>query len=227
YTVLAHPDERHVIMGGMPDYGYAGGGLVFYDRQTETAELLTHEDLIPWHFTMCLAALPDGTVLGGTSTRPANGGVKKAENDAELYILEMDSREIIWHEELLEGVERYDDLIVGPDGKVFGTAEGGIFFVFDPAQRAVIYQHDLREEFGQTVYQQGPQIFVPTPDGRIFVLFRSGVAQLHPRTYDVTMVAEAPNRLGNGGAYVDGRLYFGGGSHGAHLYSWEVPPLEE
>ncbi|MFO7948639.1 MAG: hypothetical protein R6V19_17690 [Armatimonadota bacterium] len=225
YAVLAHPDDRHVIMGGMPDYGHTGGGLVFYDRQNETADLLTHEELIPWHFTMTMVALADGKIIGGTATRPANGGVKKAEGPAELYVLDVDSRTIDWHAPLIDGIDSYDDMIVGPEGKVFGTADRGLFFVFDPVERTIVHQADLREEFGSTVFQQGPRIFVQIPDGRIFILFRSGIAELDPNTYEVTMVAEAPGGLGNGGAYVDGRLYFGG-SHGAHLWSWEVPPAQ-
>lgn len=125
----------------MPDYGHTGGGLLFYDRETEAADLLTHEDLIPWHFTMSLVALPCGKLLGGT----------------------------------------------GPP--------------------------------------RGPRIFVQVPDGRILVLFRSGIAQLDPETYEVTMVAEAPHSLGNGGAYVDGACTSAVGCT-APTFGIEVPPAQ-
>jgi hypothetical protein len=225
YALLAYPDDRTVILAGFPGYGYTGGGLMFYDRQTGDAEVIAHEDIVPWHSTMSLLALPDGKLLGGTTPLASNGGVRKAEGPSELYILDMDSRRVEWHGAPIEGIERYDDLIMGPDGLVFGTADRGLFFVFDPAARDVIHQEDLRETLGSTVYQQGPRIFVQTPDGRIYMLFGKGIAQLDPETYEVTMVAESPGGLGNGGAYVDGRLYFCG-SHGAHLWSWEVPEAE-
>jgi len=61
------------------------------------------------------------------------------------------------------------------------------------------------------------------PDGRIFALFTDGIVLVNPETYELTMVAEAPRGLGNGGAYLDGRLYFAGG---VNLLSWPVPPAE-
>lgn len=225
YSVVASPDGRTIILAGFPGYGSTGGGLVFFDRETREAEILTHEDLVEWHSTLSLLPLPGGKLLGGTTPLASNGGVQKAEGPSELYILDMDSKQVEWHQAPIEGIERYDDLIMGPDGLVFGTADRGLFFVFDPVKRKIVHQEDLRERFGSTVYQQGPQIFVPTPDGRIYMLFGKGIVQLDPETYETTMVAEAPGNLGNGGAYVDGRLYFGG-SHGAHLWSWEVPPAE-
>lgn len=93
--------------------------------------------------TYSLAALPDGKVLGGTSTRPANGGVKKAEGDAELYILDISSKGVKWHDALIPDAGAYQDMIVGPDGKVFGTVDNTILFVFDPAQRKIVHRENL------------------------------------------------------------------------------------
>lgn len=222
YTLLAHPDGRHIIYGGMPGYGSTGGGLVFYDRETETAEVVPHQELLPWHCVSSLAALPDGTIVGGTSREPARGGVRKVDV-AELFLMDMANNEVQWHGAIIEGAERYNDLHVGPDGMVFGIVDRTHLFVFDPAKRAVVHEITLEPKFGQTVHAQAPRIFVQSPDGRIYLLFVSGIAQLCPDTYEVTLLADAPQNLYNGGAYLDGRLYFGAG---VHLYSWEVPPAE-
>ncbi|MFP3904432.1 MAG: hypothetical protein ACLFWB_09365 [Armatimonadota bacterium] len=226
YALLAHPDGRHVILGGKPGYGCTGGALTFYDRETDTAQIVTHDELIPWHSTMSLVGLSDGKILGGTTPDPSNGGVRKAEGDAELYILDLETKEIQWHEAVVEGAGRYDDMIMGPDGKVFGIIDRTRLFVFDPVEKAIVHLADLEEDFGSTVYQQGPRIFVNTPDDRILILFTDAIAQLDTDTYEVTMLVETPFGLGQGGAYLDGRLYFAAGPHGAHLYSWEVPPME-
>jgi hypothetical protein len=220
--MLAHPDGRHIILGGSPGYGYTGGGLIVYDRARGTAEILTHEDLIPWHSTSTLVALPDGRLLGGTTRQPALGGIQKAEL-AELYILNMETKRIEWHEPVLEGADRYTDMIVGPEGKVFGILDRTRLFVFDPVERAVVHHQDVEGQFGMTVFQQGPRVFVGAPGRRIFVLFQGGIAQLNPHTYELTMVAKAPRALANGGAYRHGRLYF---AAGVNLLSWAVPPAE-
>ncbi|MCK5804224.1 MAG: hypothetical protein KAI66_15410 [Lentisphaeria bacterium] len=75
----------------------------------------------------------------------------------------------------------------------------------------------------QTTTSQGARVFVTSPDGRIFVLFAKGIAQLNPKTYEITMLAETPVTISPGGAWLDGRIYFG---HKSHLYSWHVPPME-
>ncbi len=246
YTILAHPDGRHIIYGGTPGYGYTGGGLVFYDIETETAQIIKHEELVPWHSQSSLVALPDGTLVGGTSREPALGGVRKAEV-AELYILDMESRTVQWHGALIEDAQRYNDMVLGPDGKIIGIVDRTRLFVFDPVERTIVHLADLETDFGPTVHQQGPRIFIQAPDGRIFILFVKGIAQLNPETYELTLLAEAPRNLGNsgayldasqsaqiggadgprslgnGGAYLDGRLYFAGG---VNLFSWEVPAAE-
>ncbi|MFP3905131.1 MAG: hypothetical protein ACLFWB_12875 [Armatimonadota bacterium] len=220
YTLLAHPDGRQIIYGGMPGYGSTGGGLVFYDRHSEAVEVIPHEDLLPWHCIASLEALPHGTIVGGSSIQPARGGVQKADV-AELFLMDSESRKLLWHDTLLDGAERYCDLHVGPEGVVFGIADRTRLFVFDPAQRAIVHEVNVEPEFGETVHAQAPRIFIQTPDGRIFLLFKNGIVQLDPETYELRKTAEAPRDLYNGGAYLGGRLYFGAG---VHLYSWEVPP---
>lgn len=220
YAMLAHPDGRHIIYGGTPHYHHTGGGLVIYDIETETAEVISHEELIPWHSQASLVALPDGRIVGATSIEPAMGGVQIAEV-AELYLFDLQSRQVQWRGAPVEGAERYNDMIVGPDGTIYGIVDRTRLFVFDPEKREVTTIEDVGEQLGRSVHQQGPRIFIEVPDGRIFALFQAGIAELDPASAKLTLVAEAPRPLGNGGAYLDGRLYFAGG---ANLFSWEVPP---
>jgi len=98
-------------------------------------------------------------------------------------------------------VERYSDLIATPEGIVFGIADRTLLFVFDPARRTVVHQENLEEQLGLSVHQQGPRIFVPSPDGRIFMLFQKGIAEVDPKTCAVTLRAEPPRAPANGGAY--------------------------
>lgn len=226
-VILAHPDDRHVILGGTPGYGYTGGGLMIYDRQTGNADILTHEQVVPWQSTTALAALPDGNKLvGGTTRVPAMGGENIAKV-AELYIFDMANRKVEWRQPLLPGIERYNDMIVNAGGKVIGIADLTRLFVFDPQTRKIIHQQDFRATLGPTGFNQAEIIFVRVPDQRVFMIFRRGIVQLDPESYKLTMVAEKPESIkenfGNGGAYVDGRIYF---SVGTRMYSWAVPPIK-
>ena len=63
-------------------------------------------------------------------------------------------------------------------------------------------------------------MFVIGPDETIYMLFVKGVARLDPETFQITMLAESPVPIGPGGDILNGRIYFGSGSH---VYSYEVP----
>jgi len=219
HDLLPFPDGRTVVLAGTPGYGLTGGGLLIWDIESRSATLLEHTALLPQHSTMSLALLADGNLLGGTTVGAGTGGEEKAE-EAELYILDMESKRIVWHEVIFAGVHDYTDLCALPDGTVLGVADQRRFFVFDPAARSIVHEQDLESEFGLTTSQQGPRVFVVHPAGRVFMLFRKGIAAVDLESYSIHLLAESPVGVGPGGDYLDGRLYFGSGSH---LYSYELP----
>ncbi len=223
HCLLAYPDGRHVILGGTPGYGLTGGGLMIWDRENETAEILTHEDLVMYQSPMSLLPLPDGKLLVGTTVAPGTGGEQIAKV-AEMFILDLATRQIEWQEPILDGVSSYGDFVAGPDGLVFGIADRTRLFVFDPETRTIVAETNLEEAgVGPTNWQQGPRVFVTSPDGRYFVLLSAGIGELNPETYEVELLAESPVSVGPGGAWHDGRIYFG---HGSHMYSWQVPAAD-
>jgi hypothetical protein len=218
HRLLLHSDGKTFVMGGTPDYGYTGGGLLFWDRETRTRVVLTHNDIIPQHSTMSLVALPDGKLLGGTTTSPGTGGEKKAK-EAQLYIMDLGSKKLDWHHAVLPGVQEYADMCMGPIGLIFGIADRKQFFVFDVAKRSVVYQQDVSVDLGLTTGEQGPRIFVCDPEGTVYVLFVKGIARVDPASYALTLLAESPVSIDAGGDFQDGRLYF---SSGSHLCSYKV-----
>jgi hypothetical protein len=218
HRLLMHPDGKTVIMGGTPDYGNTGGGLLFWDREKRTRVLLTHTDIIPQHSTFSLVALPNGKLLAGTTTSPGTGGEKKAK-EAELYIMDMESKKLDWHQVVFPGVQEYTDMCTGPKGLIYGFADKKKFFVFDAGKRVVVYERDVDADLGLTTGQQGPRVFVRGPEGEIYVLFVKGIARVDPASYALTMLAQSPVPIDAGGDYLDGRVYFASGSH---LYSYEV-----
>ncbi|MEW6751925.1 MAG: hypothetical protein AB1505_13255 [Candidatus Latescibacterota bacterium] len=219
HGLLVHPDGRYVVLAGTPGYGLTGGGLLVWDRREQAARVLTHEELLPWHSPMSLAPLPEGRLLVGTTVAAGTGGQVRAE-EAQLLIVHLGSGRVEWHAPVLAAVRDYGHLVPAPDGRVFGIADRARFFVFDPATRQVVHEEDVVARYGRTCWQQGPRVFVTSPDGRYFVLFEKGIAELDPRTWRIEMLAESPVPIGPGGDWLDGRIYFG---HGSHLYSWRVP----
>ena len=219
HDLLAHPDGETLILAGTPGYGCTGRGLLLWKRSIRTRTLMEHTDIIPEHSTMSLVALPNGKLLGGTTTSPGTGGEKKA-TEAQLYIMDMGTKRLEWHEVVFPSAQGYTDLCPGPNGLIYGIADQKRFFVFDPTQEKVVHEENTDATFGPTTSQQGPRVFVVAPDNTIYILFVKGIARIDPRTFAITMLAESPIPIGPGGDILDGRIYFGSGSH---LYSYRVP----
>ncbi len=220
HDLLAHPDGKTLVLAGTPGYGYTGGGLLFWDRETGEHVLIEHTKILPEHSTLSLAALPEGKIIGGTTTSPGTGGETKAKQ-AELYIMDLAGKNVEWHEAVFPGVQGYTDLYATPKGIVYGVADRTKFFVFDAAQRKVVHEQDLSESFGPTISHQGPRVFVAAPDGTVYMVFVHCIARIDADTYTITKLADSPIDIDFGGDILDGRIYFGSGSH---LYSYKVPP---
>jgi len=219
FDLLAHPDGKTLVLAGGPGYGYTGGGLQFWDRETATSTVIEHTDILPNHATQSLIALPEGKLLGGSTTAPGTGGEKIAEQ-AELYIMDMATKKVEWHSAVFPGVQQYVDMHLAATGLVYGVAGRTRFFLFDPTKKEIVHEKDLEAEFGPITYQQGPRVFVTGSDGELYMLFLKGIARVDPITHDITMLAESPISIAAGGDFLDGRIYF---SSGSHLYSYELP----
>lgn len=218
HDLLAHPNGKTIVMTGTPGYGYTGGGLLFWDRETGKSTLIEHTAILPEHSTQSLVALPDSKLLGGTTTNPGTGGEQKA-IEAELYIMDMETKRITWHRVVFPGVQEYTDLFLGTDGLLYGIADGKRFFVFDPASLEVVYEENAEPRFGPISHQQGQRKFVPGPDRTIYVLFRNSIARIDPTTFRLAMLVESHIPIEYGGDILDGNIYFGSGSH---LYSYTL-----
>jgi hypothetical protein len=227
-ALLPHPDGHTVILAGTPNYGFTGGGMLFWDRDKPAKEartLLTDAQLIPDHSTESLVALPASggaageKLLGGTTTAPGSGGQKKA-TVAELYVMDFASRKIEWRAPLMPGVQEYTALWPGPRGLIYGIADARRFFVFDPSDRTIKQQREIGKDLGPTAHQQGPRPFVNDKDGQTYLICRKAVARIDPTSFELTPLATSPIPIESGGAYLDGRVYF---ITGSHLYSYELP----
>ena len=212
HKILSYSDGNTIIMSGTPEYGYTGGGLLFWDRDKKTQTLLKDSALILDQSTMSMAVLPGGKFLGGTTTAPGTGGEKKA-TEAEMYIMDVASKRLEWHKAILPGVQTYSDMCVGPDGLVYGIADLKMLFVFDPVKRVIVKQQDTEAEFGKTIWAQSSRIFVLGPKKEIYLLFVKGIVKVEPGSFKMTMIAESPVPINTGGDYLHGRIYFVSGSH--------------
>ncbi|WP_018626285.1 hypothetical protein [Niabella aurantiaca] len=212
HRVLVHTDGKTVILGGTPEYGYTGGGLLFYDISTNKQVLLTDEDIEKDQSTMSLTNIAKGKVLGGTTVAPGTGGERKA-NLALLYIIDPVSKKVEWKEPVIPGVQSYTDLTTRKDGKVYGIADRKIFFLFDPVTKKIVYQKDLFKEYGYAVGEQSPRVFINGKQDDLYILFEHAIAKVDHKSAGIRLLAKTPQAIRAGGCFLNDRLYFVCGSH--------------
>jgi catechol 2,3-dioxygenase-like lactoylglutathione lyase family enzyme len=217
FAVLAHPDGQHILIGGNPARGLVGGGMVFYHLPTGNATVLRREDLIDDQGVAAIAALPNGDLIVGTTTRPATGGTGTAE-EAVIYRLNWSRRKIGDSWTPVNNLESITDLIVGPDGLVYGLAPPNHFFVLDPDTGELIH-HEKITEYGNTTGMQAPRTMALGPDGGIYALFRKGIARIEPGEFTHQEIGRPGEDITAGILIQDGRLYF---ACGAHLRSMQI-----
>lgn len=213
FRLVAHPDGKTTIMGGSPEYGSTGGGLLFWDNKTKKQVLLTDKEVVQDQSTMSIVPLKNGKILGGSTTTPGSGGERKA-NEAVLYLMDMASKKMEWQQALFPGAQEYSDMRLMPNGMVYGIRDKKAFFVFDPVKKQVVHEKDLLPEFGRTTAEQCPRIFVAGPKGEVYMLFNGGaIVQINPENYQLNRIATAPSKINAGGDYAHGRIFFVSGSH--------------
>lgn len=101
-----------------------------------------------------------------------------------------------------------------PGGMVYGITDKGQFIVFDPANKQVFYKKDIFSEFDPTTAEQSPRIFVTGPKGEVYILFAKGaIVEVLPKTYEMKLIATAPEPIKAGGDFAHGRIFFVSSSH--------------
>jgi len=214
-TCLAHPDGEHVIMAGFMGYGMTGGGVGIVSLKTGKKQLLTHQQVIPFHSTHTLKALPSGDLVGGTSVLTPGGGHAK-DTKGVLYIMDWKTKKVVFRTVPVPGAAEVFSLEVGPDGLVYGVASGPRLFVFDPGKKEVLRREDM-SACGDLVRPS----LLAAADKNIYALFRKAIVRIEPGTFKIEKLGEAPVPISAGFAIRDGVIYF---ASGAHLWRFRIPP---
>ena len=219
HAMLIMGGGSQIALAGTPEYGTTGGGMMFWNRSSGQKSRIDHWHLVPNHSVQAMVELSNGMLLGGTTVAPGTGGVTKAGNSGELFLMDANSHEVRWRGAPVPGAKTITDLVVGTDGLVYGLADSVDLFVFNPNNRQVVSVNRFSKDLGPSVYAQGTRAFVKGADGSIYVLLYNGIGKVDTKAHTVTRVVSSPVRITVGGAAADGWIYFGSNNH---LYSWKA-----
>ena len=222
--MLAYPDGRHIVMAGFADYGWVGGGIAVYDLEKDEYTLFTADQLLPGHSTITMRVLPDGNLVGGTSVE-APGGGHPTESIAKLFIMDWETKEILFQTEPDPGLTAFGRRIggsrevvsieVGPDGLVYGVTNEAVFFVFDPERLEVVHRESI-SEYGRplrdtTMFRHGDYVYA---------LLQRRLVQIEPGTFKHRAVSEIDPPATGGVAVLGDRIFF---PRGSELWSMRLP----
>lgn len=219
HAMLIMGGGSQIALAGTPEYGTTGGGMMFWNRSSGQKSRIDHWHLVPNHSVQAMVELSNGMLLGGTTVAPGTGGVTKAGNSGELFLMDANTHEVRWRGAPVPGAKTITDLMVGTDGLVYGLADSVDLFVFNPNNRQVVSVNRFSKDLGPSVYAQGTRAFVKGADGSIYVLLYNGIGKVDTKAHTVSRVVSSPVRITVGGAAANGRIYFGSNNH---LYSWKA-----
>ena len=219
HAMLIMGGGSQIALAGTPEYGTTGGGMMFWNRSSGHKSRIDHWHLVPNHSVQAMVELSNGMLLGGTTVAPGTGGVTKATDSSELFLMDANTHEVRWRGAPVPGAKTITDLMVGTDGLVYGLADSVDLFVFNPNNRQVVSVNRFSKDLGPSVYAQGTRAFVKGADGSIYVLLYNGIGKVDAKAHTVSRVVSSPVRITVGGAAANGRIYFGSNNH---LYSWKA-----
>lgn len=219
HAMLIMGGGSQIALAGTPEYGTTGGGMMFWNRSSGQKSRIDHWHLVPNHSVQAMVELSNGMLLGGTTVAPGTGGVTKATDSSELFLMDANTHEVRWRGAPVPGAKTITDLMVGTDGLVYGLADSVDLFVFNPNNRQVVSVNRFSKDLGPSVYAQGTRAFVKGTDGSIYVLLYNGIGKVDTKAHTVSRVVSSPVRITVGGAAANGRIYFGSNNH---LYSWKA-----
>ncbi|MGC0273930.1 FIMAH domain-containing protein [Pseudactinotalea sp. Z1739] len=134
------PDRGQLLVASGPSGGLHTGALTFVDL--ESGEFDVRRDYLPEQAVMAIAV--DGTtayIVGDTYGESTPGPIRSA---AQVAAVDLDTRELLWREELRSEWLSYEDVMVS-DGVLYlmGRRPQGLWFAYDLAAREVVMEGDL------------------------------------------------------------------------------------
>ncbi len=157
-TALAAAGNK-LYAGTTPDYGEHGGALTVVDL--ESGDVVVHRHVVQDQ-TVSSIALLDGVLFGGTSIA-GGGGTDPIATEAKIFTADPATGEKTGEFVPVPGAYSINSLIVGPDGNLWGLADGTLF-VLDPGSHEVlattkIFDGNAGETDGDLVIVGGEYVY--------------------------------------------------------------------
>jgi outer membrane protein assembly factor BamB len=205
-STLAGPLGR-VWLASLPDYGMWGGPLSYYDP--ETSEKKAYYRIVGDGSCYTLAHLEDQQLIVVGTNIAGGSGTQPKVDQAVLFLWDYRAEKKVWTGTLDRKVTAFNGLLVGPDGRLYGTAEDNlntpVLFVFDPTSREFV---------AWTAIPRGAPLDLGLqngPDGKIYGFTRSCIYRVDPGSLAVEVIVSDNEGFTVPGPIVGKDIYFATG----------------
>jgi hypothetical protein len=200
-AVLGVPELSRVFIGTVPEYGILGGHLMEYDPVAQ--KLVDHGEVVEKHSVVSLVYAGE-TILGGTSVSGGLGILPQAK-EACLFGWDPRSNSKSFQIVPVPGAAAITCLVIGPDKKVWGIADGTLF-VFDLVTRKIESTTELLPVHYEDRHVWRDAFLLQHPSGQIYGTLGGKFFRLDPATNTASVLRDEPASLLAMDAA--GRLYF-------------------
>ncbi|WP_409341997.1 hypothetical protein [Paenibacillus sp. MBLB4367] len=216
--VIGHRQDRpfaiasgggKLFVGTIADYGIRGGALSVYDPCTE--QWSVHPDIVEDQSVIGLAYL-NGNVYGGT-TLWGGLGIPPSDGPAKMFVWDAKANRKIG--EFVPDIPGIDmpprmigELSAGPDGLIWGAADGTLFAMEPASRRVVKSKVILPSEYR---YSKWRPIFLRWgPDGLLYTTLGRRLVVVRPETMEHKILNDSV--VGNMTLDRYGRIYYAQGT---------------
>jgi len=189
--VAVVPSGGKVYLGTTPGYGHYGGALTVYDIASGAFEV--HRDIVTDQTVAAL--LPLGNVVFGGSSVEGGQGTEPRATEARLFLFDPVTGTRTAAYTPVPGAHSINELSLGPDGKIWGLADGTVF-VFDPDSRTVlrripVFTGSTGAQDGALVWRDG--YLYGVTGGRLFLVDSLGGAASVLRQGGLNRLTQTPD----------------------------------
>lgn len=178
-------DGETVAAGYIATYGKLNGSVSIIDPATD--EVRSFHDVVP-NQSVASLEIVDGLVLGGTTVYGGLGATP-TEDEAELFLLDPATGEVIWRDVPIAGERAITALRQAPDGTVWGVT-AGMLFQFDVDSRQVVRSQLISPMDWSSVghvWTSGELAFAS--DGTMYALVRGDLFRVDTATMERQLIA--------------------------------------
>ncbi|RKN84371.1 hypothetical protein D7M11_12825 [Paenibacillus ginsengarvi] len=212
FGMLAVPALNRLFVGTVPAYGKLGGAFAVYDLTTGslnvTRNIITDQSVIA-------LANKNNEVFGGTSVW-GGLGITPSATEAKLFVWDTATNQKVFETVPVAGKRAITSLMTGPDGNIWGVAEGTLF-VFNPATRTVVYSANkfpVSYAGANQVWRDAKMEL--NSDGYIYVTVGGKLYRIDPATKNTeTVVSSGASLLAQDN---NGDLYY---TSGVNLFKYD------